>query len=104
MEAIVKDSYKWNSVVAFTGREFIKREWRPVPSSHIDEAVRGHPFLSFRETEETTDTRANDEIDVTASALELANENGILLRDVIGTGNKGKIVKKNVADFIDARR
>jgi len=105
MEAKVRDTYfptqRNSTVMAFTGREFIKREWRPVPLTHHDEARRGHPMLEFRDTEETTDNRTNDEVPATASARALADENGILLREITARGNK--IVKAEVMTAIRRR-
>ena len=51
LEARVKDHYRWSSVVALDGVEFIKSEWRPVPMVREDEAKRT-AFLEVREVEE----------------------------------------------------
>lgn len=51
LEARVVSGYRWSSVVALEGTEFIKSEWRPVPITREDEA-RSTNFLEIREKEE----------------------------------------------------
>jgi hypothetical protein len=40
MQARVKKSARYGSVQAFSGHEFVKHEWRPVPAGFEDEARR----------------------------------------------------------------
>ena len=39
MQARVRSDYRFSVVTAFTGREFIKGEWRLVPAGCEDEAI-----------------------------------------------------------------
>lgn len=48
MEARVKQDARWKSITAFSGLEFVKMEWRPVPAGCEAEAKR-NPFLEVRE-------------------------------------------------------
>lgn len=40
MRAKVKQSYRWNSIVLFSGCEFVKNEFRPVPVGHEEQATK----------------------------------------------------------------
>lgn len=51
LEARLKDNYRWASIVALDGQEYIKTEWRPVPAVREDEAEQ-HPALELRERPE----------------------------------------------------
>lgn len=73
---------------AFSGRVFVKHEWRPVPAGCEEEAER-NPYLETREAVEPI-------IDATDSALELAAENDLDLSGVKGSGVDGRIIKKDV--------
>lgn len=44
MKARVKDDGRLNVVTAFGGREYTKREWRPVPEG-FEAAAEAHPLL-----------------------------------------------------------
>lgn len=44
MQAKVKDSHRWKTVVAFSGHEFVKGEWRSVPAGFEKDASE-HPML-----------------------------------------------------------
>jgi hypothetical protein len=48
LEARVKPDYYLNTVIAFSGHEYFKDEWRPVPE-HDEEAARTHEQLEVRE-------------------------------------------------------
>jgi len=48
MQAKVKQEYFLPSLIAFSGVEFIKKEWRPVPVGAEAEAE-AHPNLDVRE-------------------------------------------------------
>lgn len=39
MKARVKVSYRWNSLIAFSGFEFVKGEFRPVPAGSEAQAL-----------------------------------------------------------------
>ena len=47
MEARVKEDYRWNRLLAFSGHEFIKSEWRKVPTG-LEKEAQAHPFLDVR--------------------------------------------------------
>ncbi len=47
MKARVKDDFRWNTVMAFAGVEFVKDEFRPVPMGYEDEAKK-HPYLEIQ--------------------------------------------------------
>lgn len=49
MKAKVKADFRYSVVNALAGREFTKREWRPVPPGHEEEA-RNHPYLDVDKT------------------------------------------------------
>lgn len=59
LEAKVKDNYALGPVIAFSGHEFIRGEWRPVPEGFEPAAV-VHPLLDTREAQ------TREEIHVTA--------------------------------------
>ncbi len=44
MLARVKQDYLAGSVIAFSGREYIRREWRAVPAG-FEEQAKDHPLL-----------------------------------------------------------
>lgn len=46
---------------------------------------------------------ANDEVDATDSARELANENSVNLADVEGTGKDGRVIQDDVEKFLAER-
>lgn len=48
LEAKVKDSYTMGAVTAFSGREYVRSEWRLVPVGS-EEAAQAHPLLDVRE-------------------------------------------------------
>jgi hypothetical protein len=48
MQARVRQDYRYKSIVALSGQEYVKGEWRPVPVEREKEAAR-HPFLDVRE-------------------------------------------------------
>lgn len=47
MQARVKSTSRYGVITAFTGKEFVRYEWRAVPEGCEDEAKR-HPFLEVR--------------------------------------------------------
>jgi hypothetical protein len=50
MKAKVKEDSRYGVVTAFSGIEFVKSEWRDVPSGKEEEA-RVHPFLLVQDLE-----------------------------------------------------
>lgn len=48
LEAKVKDEYRMGPVIAFSGQEYVRSEWRPVPVGFESAAV-VHPLLDTRE-------------------------------------------------------
>lgn len=50
LEAKVRDSYNMGPVIAFSGHEYIRGEWRPVPSG-FEPAALAHELLEVREAE-----------------------------------------------------
>jgi len=58
LEAKVKDTYNMGPIVAFSGHEYIRTEWRPVPAGS-EPAALVHPLLDVREV-------GGEEIPVTA--------------------------------------
>jgi len=46
MNARVKQDCRWHIVRACAGRDFTKKEWRPVPSGHELEVI-NHPMLDI---------------------------------------------------------
>lgn len=52
LEARVKPEYYLHTVIAFSGHEYFKNEWRPVPV-YAEEAARAHEQLEVREAQET---------------------------------------------------
>lgn len=51
MKARVKQSSRYGIITAFTGREYVKYEWRLVPDGCEDEAAK-HPFLTVDSNED----------------------------------------------------
>lgn len=49
MQARVKQDYRYKSIVALSGQEYVKSEWRSVPADREKEAAR-HPFLEALES------------------------------------------------------
>lgn len=50
MEAKVKQESRYGTHIAFSGVEFVKYEWRPVPATATTEQREGQKdFLEFRE-------------------------------------------------------
>lgn len=71
MKARVKEDGRLNVVTAFGGREYTKRDWRPVPEG-FEAAAEAHPLLI------TSDELriANEEGEVEAQQPEVADESG----------------------------
>lgn len=96
LQARVKDDYRWGVITACGGAEFVKTEWRNVPLGY-SESAKNHPDLELSisvpgSTEYT--------VDATDAAVELADERGIDLLTVVGTGTNGRILKSDVENAI----
>lgn len=50
LEAKLKDSYYMNSIQLFSGREYVKGEWRPVPAGK-EEQAQENDNLELRDSE-----------------------------------------------------
>lgn len=79
LEAKVKDTYNMGSITAFSGHEYVRAEWRPVPAG-FEPAALSHPLLDVREA-------AGAEIQVTAKDY-LANTLGSADIKVIVAGQE----------------
>jgi len=92
--AKVKKDARWSTVRACGGEIFVKSEFRPVPAECEDEA-RKHSALVItdRIPEEQISNDVPDTVGYKASktAQDLADEHGIDLAQVIGTGKDGSI-------------
>lgn len=70
-------------ITAFGGLEYVVYEWRPVPPGNIQEAL-ANPYLEIAEP------------DATEAAVLLAEEHGVNLYNVSGSGADGRILKTDV--------
>lgn len=107
-------------VTAFTGRQYVAHEWRAVPAGHEAEAE-ANPYLETRPagTEVTTASTtgngiewttsasgvggpvvsiSSQSIDATPAATQLAEEQGIDLATVTGTGAGGRVTVNDVRE------
>ncbi|RMD64630.1 hypothetical protein D6833_04160 [Candidatus Parcubacteria bacterium] len=109
MRARVKADARFSMVTACGGIQFNRHEWANVPPGCEEEALR-NPYL---EVEDVTPESALDapdapeaqdaDVDATPDAHELAYEFGVDLTQVQGSGKGGRILKRDVQAFIDAR-
>ena len=115
MEARVKKDSKLKTITAFGGLAYSPLEFRPVPPGCEGEAE-ANPFLEVREegnavaeavsaVEVTAPPEEGEiedapEFDASPSAVELADELGVDLASVEGSGAGGKIIKSDVAKFV----
>lgn len=103
MNAKVRESSKLGAITACSGVQYNRHTWIPVPPGREDEAI-ANPFLIVDdemppESESIPD--AVGEYDVTNSAYELAYEYGIDLSEINGTGNDGRILKRDVEQYLE---
>jgi hypothetical protein len=56
MEATVKPTHRWNTVMAFSGFEYVKGEYRPVPAG-FEAQAKNHPLLDTRESTKKAATK-----------------------------------------------
>ena len=66
LEAKVKSTYRYSQVMAFGGLEFIKGDWRPLPSKLGKEIAEAHPALDVREVK--AEVKPEDEAEAKAKA------------------------------------
>ena len=99
MEARARQPHRM--VQAFTGREFVSYEWRPVPAGAGEEAKRleAGGVLELRHV--LLASAPVVEVDATPSAVKLAEEYDIDLGGIIGTGAGGRILKSDIWDAIE---
>lgn len=99
MQAKVKQSWRWNVVKAFTGREYVKYEWRTVPDGNEAEAHRLEEdgLLEYRQGPPP----AMEPPDATDAAIALALESGIDLSSVSGSGTDGRILVGDIRALLD---
>lgn len=90
MQAKVKEEYFLSSARS-AGVEFVKSEWRPVPAA-AEEEVSNASFLEIFE---------ESEINATDAAKVIAEEGGIDLTMVEGSGDDGKILKPDVVKLLE---
>ena len=83
LEARVKDSYNMGSVVAFSGHEYARNEWREVPAGFEDAAI-VHPLLDVRdaETQKENKVTAKDHL---ADTLGTADLRAIVGKETVST-------------------
>lgn len=60
LEAKVKDTYRMGPVIAFSGHEFVRNEWRDVPVG-FGPAALAHPLLDVREKESQEEIRVTSQ-------------------------------------------
>ena len=95
----VKEDYRW-STANVGGRPFSKLGETELTVDDMTDEILNSPILAVVEVEEP---EAAAEIDATDAARLMAEENGVALADVDGTGEDGRIVVKDVELFIRAR-
>ncbi len=88
LEARVLSSFVYSKATACAGAEFLKDTWRPVPPGREVEAKK----TNFLETREIVMVNGAYSKGVIAKAEEL----GVTLEDVKGSGAKGKVLVKDV--------
>jgi len=86
------------TIQAFTGREFVGYEWRPVPDGAEDEAMRleAGGFLELQSDDPPAAPPPVVEVNATPSAAALAELSGIDLASLVGSGFDGRILKSDV--------
>lgn len=121
MMAKVVEECKFHTITSCAGRTFLKGRWLYVPEGFEEEAA-DNPYLEVKEEEDLFDEPfSEDELDeleelielepepepepdeeiiwyATDSAVEYADEHGIDLGSVTGTGKDGKITLTDVKD------
>lgn len=97
--AMVQKDFRFPTVYSCAGREFVKYEYRQVPAGFEEEA-KANPYLTTKEVAEEERVEIVltnvEEVDATDSAIALANEKGVDLAEVKGSGVGGRILKSDV--------
>lgn len=75
----------------------------PTPGTHHGGPGRADISDLDRHTAGDFSKEANDEVDATDSARELANENSVNLADVEGTGKDGRVIQDDVEKYLAER-
>ena len=88
LEARVSAGYNNSRATACAGKEFLQDEWRPVPPGREVEAENTN-FLQTREIVIVNGAYSK-------GVMDKAKELGVDLEDVKGSGDKGKILVKDV--------
>lgn len=116
MKAIVKKDSPHSVITSCGGAEFRKDQYLPVPAGLEDEA-RSDVFLITDEDENapvlsplpeaesvsvSAPSTADGEVDATDGAVTLADDLGIDLSEVEGSGADGRILKPDVVVFAEA--
>ena len=96
LEARVVSGYRWSSVVALEGTEFIKSEFRPVPITREEEA-RNTRFLEVREKPE-----AQIEIKITDESADAVDEKAKAIADFLAQSARPIIAYVKEAEIDDA--
>jgi len=100
LQAKVKEDYKFPTVRAFTGREYVKDYWRDVPLGVDDEAKR-HPYLEIREME--TEVEAETAPDPEAEPKPVSRKDLLERAKELNLKKYSKLNKSDLADLIAER-
>lgn len=96
MEARVISDFRFKTVMALVGHEYTKAEWRPVPAG-LEQEAENHPFLEVRATLAPLETVPAEPILLASpAAVALAEQHGLDLATVTGTGAGGKVTLNDV--------
>jgi len=60
MEARVSQSSRYGNITAFSGREYVKYEWRTVPAGFEEEAEK-NPYLEIKPDKELAENKAQEQ-------------------------------------------
>jgi len=61
MLARVKQDFRWKTVVAFSGFEYTKTEWRKVPAG-LEEQAKGNPFLELKDGDDGASAEVREKL------------------------------------------
>lgn len=93
-----------SSVVASGGKKPVPaKEEKPQASSEAKEESQKAETSTAESTSETTENSSTDRIAVSPLARKMAKEKGISLSDVKGSGENGRIVKKDIEEFVPSK-
>ena len=88
----VREDYRWPQA-RVAGRVFT-RGGEVVQESDLNEEIHTSPLLQVEPVE------ATDAVDATEAAAELAREEGLDLRQVVGTGEGGRVLVGDVREVV----